>query len=246
MTTRPSRAMIMAAGLGTRMRPLTNDRPKPLVTVDGRTLLDHAIDRLKAVGVRTFVVNVHYKGEMVIDHLKGRSDATFIIQDERDLILDTGGALKRALPHFGEEPFFTHNSDSIWLESWGSNLERMVQRWDDQRMDCLMLLAATHTSLGYDGAGDFTMDAEGRLARRQAPRLAPFAWPGCRSSIRGWWRAVRLRMSFPRTGSGTFRSRRGACSASGLTGSGCISGHQRRARKPKRCWPCAMQRPEAR
>lgn len=170
--------MIMAAGLGTRMRPLTNDRPKPLITVDGRTLLDHAIDRLKSVGVSTFVVNVHYKGEMVIDHLKGRSDATFIIQDERDRILDTGGALKRALPHFGREPFFTHNSDSIWLESWGSNLERMIQQWDERRMDCLMLLAATHSSLGYDGAGDFTMDAEGRLARRQAPRLAPFAWPG--------------------------------------------------------------------
>ncbi|MFN9973052.1 MAG: nucleotidyltransferase family protein [Phycisphaerae bacterium] len=170
--------MIMAAGLGTRMRPLTNDRPKPLITVDGRTLLDHAIDRLKSVGVNTFVVNVHYKGEMVIDHLKGRSDATFIIQDERDRILDTGGALKRALPHFGREPFFTHNSDSIWLESWGSNLERMIQQWDERRMDCLMLLAATHSSLGYDGAGDFTMDAEGRLARRQAPRLAPFAWPG--------------------------------------------------------------------
>jgi len=170
--------MIMAAGLGTRMRPLTNDRPKPLITVDGRTLLDHAIDRLKSVGVNTFVVNVHYKGEMVIDHLKGRSDATFIIQDERDRILDTGGALKRALPHFGREPFFTHNSDSIWLESWGSNLERMIQQWDERRMDCLMLLAATHSSIGYDGAGDFTMDAEGRLARRQAPRLAPFAWPG--------------------------------------------------------------------
>ncbi|MBU6156346.1 MAG: nucleotidyltransferase family protein [Alphaproteobacteria bacterium] len=178
MTIRPSRAMIMAAGLGTRMRPLTNDRPKPLIMVDGRTLLDHAIDRLKAVGVNTFVVNVHYKGEMVIDHLKGRSDATFIIQDERDRILDTGGALKRALPHFGREPFFTHNSDSIWLESWGSNLERMIQQWDEHRMDCLMLLAATHSSLGYDGAGDFTMDPEGRLARRQAPRLAPFAWPG--------------------------------------------------------------------
>lgn len=176
--TRPTRAMILAAGLGTRMRPLTNDRPKPLVTVDGRALLDHAIDRLKAVGVTTFVVNVHYKAEMVIAHLKDRRDGTFIIQDERDVILDTGGALKRALPHFGNEAFFTHNSDSIWLESWGSNLERMIRHWDDRAMDCLMLLAATHSSLGYDGAGDFTMDPEGRLSRRQAPRVAPFAWPG--------------------------------------------------------------------
>lgn len=168
----------MAAGLGMRMRPLTNDRPKPLVTVGGKTLLDHAIDRLRAVGVKTIVVNVHYKGEMVIEHLKSRRDVEIIIQDERDRILDTGGALKRALPLFKGEPFFTHNSDSIWLESWGSNLERMVQRWNDSEMDCLMLLAATHSSLGYDGSGDFTMDAEGKLARRQAPRVAPFAWPG--------------------------------------------------------------------
>lgn len=168
----------MAAGLGMRMRPLTNDRPKPLVTVGGKTLLDHAIDRLRGVGVKTIVVNVHYKGEMVIDHLKSRRDVEIIIQDERDKILDTGGALKRALPHFKGEPFITHNSDSIWLESWGANLERMVQRWNDSEMDCLMLLAATHSSLGYDGSGDFTMDAEGRLARRQAPRVAPFAWPG--------------------------------------------------------------------
>lgn len=168
----------MAAGLGMRMRPLTNDRPKPLVTVGGKTLLDHAIDRLRGVGVKTIVVNVHYKGEMVIDHLKARRDVEIIIQDERDRILDTGGALKRALPHFKDEPFFTHNSDSIWLESWGSNLQRMVQRWNGSEMDCLMLLAATHSSLGYDGFGDFTMDPEGRLARRQAPRVAPFAWPG--------------------------------------------------------------------
>jgi MurNAc alpha-1-phosphate uridylyltransferase len=168
----------MAAGLGMRMRPLTNDRPKPLVTVGGKTLLDHAIDRMRGVGVKTIVVNVHYKGEMVIEHLKSRRDVEIIIQDERDKILDTGGALKRALPLFKGEPFFTHNSDSIWLESWGSNLERMVQRWNDSEMDCLMLLAAAHSSLGYDGSGDFTMDAEGKLARRQAPRVAPFAWPG--------------------------------------------------------------------
>lgn len=168
----------MAAGLGMRMRPLTNDRPKPLVTVGGKTLLDHAIDRLRGVGVKTIVVNVHYKGEMVIEHLKSRRDVEIIIQDERDKILDTGGALKRALPLFKGEPFFTHNSDSIWLESWGANLERMVQRWNDSEMDCLMLLAAAHSSLGYDGSGDFTMDAEGKLARRQAPRVAPFAWPG--------------------------------------------------------------------
>jgi len=170
--------MIMAAGLGMRMRPLTNDRPKPLITVAGRTLLDHAIDRLKSVGVRMIVVNVHYKADMVVDHLKARTDVEIHIQDEREKILDTGGALKKALPLFKGEPFFTHNSDSIWLENWGSNLKRMTDRWDDEEMDCLMLLAATHSSIGYDGRGDFTMDSEGHLMRRQPQRIAPFAWPG--------------------------------------------------------------------
>ena len=178
MAFKPTRGMIMAAGMGLRMRPLTNDRPKPLIEVDGRTLLDHAIDRLKHAGVKQILVNIHYKGEMVIDHVKRRRDVEITIQDEREKILDTGGALKKALPFFEGEPFFTHNSDSIWLESWGSNLERMTQQWDDASMDCLMLLAATHSTIGYEGGGDFTMDTLGKLARRQAPRITPFAWPG--------------------------------------------------------------------
>ena len=178
MAFKPQRGMIMAAGMGLRMRPLTNERPKPLIEVDGRTLLDHAIDRLMHVGVKHILVNVHYKGEMVIEHVKRRRDVEIMIQDERDRLLDTGGALKRALPFFNGEPFFSHNSDSIWLESWSSNLERMTQIWNDQHMDCLMLLAATHSSIGYEGGGDFTMDSDGRLARRQPPRITPFAWPG--------------------------------------------------------------------
>lgn len=178
MAVKPTRGMVMAAGLGTRMRPLTDDRPKPLIEVAGRTLLDHAIDRFKEVGIRTIVVNVHYKGEMVIAHLKKRNDVEIIIQDERKKLLDTGGALKKALPHFAGQPFFTYNSDSIWLESLGSNLLRMAQRWDDGEMDCLMLMAPTFNSIGYDGKGDFTMDALGRLSRRQPQRVAPFAWPG--------------------------------------------------------------------
>jgi MurNAc alpha-1-phosphate uridylyltransferase len=170
--------MIMAAGLGLRMQHLTKDRPKPLIEVVGRTLLDHAIDRMMHAGVRMIVVNVHYKGEMIIEHLKRRTDVEIRLQDEREKLLDTGGALRKALPHFEGEPFYSHNSDSIWLESWGSNLTRMAERWDDKTMDCLMLLAATHSSIGYDGRGDFTMDAEGHLARRQPQRIAPFAWPG--------------------------------------------------------------------
>jgi N-acetyl-alpha-D-muramate 1-phosphate uridylyltransferase len=174
----PTRGMVLAAGLGTRMRPLTNDRPKSLVEVAGRTLLDHAIDRFVAAGVKMVVVNVHYKGEMIIAHLKNRRDVEIRIQDEREQLLDTGGALKRALPHFGNEPVFTYNSDSIWLESLGSNLGRMAATWDDAAMDCLMLMAPTFSSIGFDGKGDFTMDSVGRLRRREPGRVAPFAWPG--------------------------------------------------------------------
>ncbi len=178
MAFKPTRGMVLAAGLGTRMRPLTNDRPKSLVTVAGRTLLDHAIDRFVAAGVKMIVVNVHYKGEMIIEHLKGRKDVEIRIQDERDKLLDTGGALKRALPLFGNEPFLTYNSDSIWVEGFAVNLNRMAAAWDDAEMDCLMLMAPTFNSIGFDGRGDFTMDANGRLTRRQPQRVAPFAWPG--------------------------------------------------------------------
>jgi MurNAc alpha-1-phosphate uridylyltransferase len=178
MALKPARGMVLAAGLGTRMRPLTNDRPKSLITVGGRTLLDHAIDRFVAAGIRMVVVNVHYKGEMVIEHLKSRTDVEIRIQDEREKLLDTGGALKRALPHFKDEAFFTYNSDSIWLESWASNLSRMARQWDDAEMDCLMLMAPTHNSIGYEGKGDFSMDSLGRLTRRQPQRVTPFAWPG--------------------------------------------------------------------
>jgi MurNAc alpha-1-phosphate uridylyltransferase len=170
--------MVLAAGLGTRMRPLTNDRPKSLIEVAGRTLLDHAIDRFVAAGVKMVVVNVHYKGEMIIAHLKNRRDVDIRIQDERDKLLDTGGALKRALPLFNDEPVFTYNSDSIWLESLGSNLGRMAAMWDDAAMDCLMLMAPTFSSIGFEGKGDFTMDANGRLKRREPQRVAPFGWPG--------------------------------------------------------------------
>ena len=178
MAFHPTRGMVLAAGLGTRMRPLTNDRPKSLIEVAGRTLLDHAIDRFVAAGVKMIVVNVHYKAEMIIAHLKNRKDVEIRIQDERDTLLDTGGALKRALPHFGSEPVFTYNSDSIWLESMASNLNRMALAWDDAAMDCMMLMAPTFNSIGFDGKGDFTMDANGRLKRREPQRVAPFAWPG--------------------------------------------------------------------
>ncbi len=171
-------AMILAAGLGTRMGPLTKDKPKPLVELHGRTLIDHVIDRLVRGGVNFVVVNVHYKAEMMKAHLAARKDVSIQICDETDNILDTGGAIANALPLFRGAPFFTQNSDSLWVEGLGRALARMEERWDPEKMDALMLLAPCATSIGYDGLGDFEMDAGGRLRRRVEMKLAPFVWTG--------------------------------------------------------------------
>lgn len=174
----PQRAMIMAAGLGTRMRPLTDDRPKPLVEVAGRTLIDHALDRLVAAGVTLAVVNVHYKAEMVMEHLAKRHDVEIRFSVEKDALLGTGGGVVKALPHFDGQPFFIMNSDTIWVEGIGHALDRMIARWDPETMDALLLLAAMTTALGFEGPGDFNMDADGRLSRVDERRLSPFAYPG--------------------------------------------------------------------
>jgi MurNAc alpha-1-phosphate uridylyltransferase len=173
-----NQAMILAAGLGTRMGPLTNDKPKPLIELHGRTLLDHVIDRLVRGGVNFLVVNVHYKAEMMKAHLAGRKDVSIQICDETDNILDTGGAIANALPLFRGEPFFTQNSDSLWIDGMGQALARMQERWDAEKMDALMLLAPCTTSIGYEGGGDFEMDTGGRLKRRTEMKLAPFVWTG--------------------------------------------------------------------
>ncbi|MBS0471221.1 MAG: nucleotidyltransferase family protein [Proteobacteria bacterium] len=174
----PKRAMVMAAGLGTRMRPLTNDRPKPLVTVAGRTLIDHALDRLVAAGVTTAVVNVHYKAEMLKAHLAKRHDLEIVISEESDALLGTGGGVVRALPFFKGEPFFIINSDTVWVENVGSALGRMIARWDPEQMDALLLLASMVTALGFEGPGDFNMDSLGHLSRVGERKLSPFAYPG--------------------------------------------------------------------
>ncbi len=171
-------AMILAAGLGTRMGPLTKDKPKPLVELHGRTLIDHVIDRLVRGGVNFVVVNVHYKAEMMKAHLAARKDVSIQICDETDNILDIGGAIANALPLFRGAPFFTQNSDSLWVEGLVRALARMEERWDPEKMDALMLLAPCATSIGYDGLGDFEMDAGGRLRRRVEMKLAPFVWTG--------------------------------------------------------------------
>jgi MurNAc alpha-1-phosphate uridylyltransferase len=172
------RAMILAAGLGTRMRPLTNDRPKPLVKVRGKALIDHAIDRLVQAGVEMIAVNVHYRAAMLKEHLAKRHDIEIRISDESEALLDSGGGIANVLQWFEGEPFFTHNSDSIWVEGTGHALEKMKARWNAGEMDALMMLAPTVTSVCYEGRGDFMMDADGRLARVPEQRVAPFVWSG--------------------------------------------------------------------
>ena len=171
-------AMVLAAGMGTRMRPLTDTIPKPLVRLRGRALIDHVLDRIEAAGIGRAVVNVHHHADKLEAHLKGRKRPAITISDERDALLDTGGGLVRALPLLGSGPFLIHNSDSVWIEGVGSNLARLMRAWDGERMDSLMLLAIGATSLGYEGHGDFTMGADGLLQRRSEHRQAPFVFTG--------------------------------------------------------------------
>ncbi len=178
MTENITTAMVLAAGLGKRMRPLTDVVPKPLVRLKSKPLIDHVLDRLAAGGIKRAVVNVHYLPDLIEAHLASRTNPAIIISDERDALLDTGGGVVRALPLLGDAPFLIHNSDSVWIEGVGSNIARLIQAFDPDRMDSLMLLALGATSLGYDGHGDFAMDADGVLSRRGERREAPFVFTG--------------------------------------------------------------------
>ena len=179
MAQRISTAFVLAAGLGTRMRPLTDTMPKPMVPLAGRPLIDHVLDRLAAAGIERAVVNVHHHADLLERHLAKRgSPPAVVISDERGELLDTGGGVVRALPLIGDGPFLIHNSDSVWLEGPSANIPRLLDLWDSERMDSLMLLAQVAHSLGYDGAGDFAMSGDGRLTRRSEGRLVPFAFAG--------------------------------------------------------------------
>lgn len=171
-------AMVMGAGLGMRMRPLTDDRPKPLVTVAGKTLLDHSIDRLVEAGVTMIVVNLHYKAQMVRAHLATRRDVEIRFSDETEQLLDTGGGVVKALGHFKGEPLFILNSDSIWVEGAVAALPSMMQHWDLERMDGLLLLADMQTAMGYEGKGDFVLKAQGHVLRARQHAGAAYAYPG--------------------------------------------------------------------
>ncbi len=170
--------MVLAAGFGTRMRPLTDHMPKPMVPVAGKPLVDHVLDKLAEADVARAVVNVHYLPDLIVAHLEGRARPAVTISDERDVILGTGGAVVKALPLLGTAPFFHLNADTLWIDGVEPNLIRLAQAFDPARMDVLLLLAPTAGSIGYHGRGDFAMEASGRLARRKEQEVVPFVYAG--------------------------------------------------------------------
>lgn len=178
MTWCPQSAMVLAAGFGTRMRPAANGLPKPLVPLGGRTLIDRVLDRIADAGVPRAVVNVHYCADQIVSHVARRERPLITISDETDLILDTGGGVRKALPHLGDRAFLVHNSDSVWIEHAASNLARLFAGWDDRTMDCLMLLAPVETSLGYSGKGDFSLASSGEVIRRGSTGRADYVFTG--------------------------------------------------------------------
>lgn len=178
--TEAATAMVLAAGFGERMRPLTLRMPKPLVPLAGKPLIDHVLDKLAAAGVKTAIVNVHYLPEQLEAHLTARQGTPpeIVVSDERGVLLDTGGGTKKALKLLGHGPFFVHNADSVWSEGATPALARMLRLWNPAEMDCLLLLAPAATSVGYAARGDFSMAPDGRLARRGAGEVVPFAFAG--------------------------------------------------------------------
>ncbi|MBN8973135.1 MAG: nucleotidyltransferase family protein [Rhizobiales bacterium] len=178
MPTRPTKAMVLAAGFGTRMRPLTDRIPKPLVPVAGRPLLDHVLDKLAEAGVADAVVNVHYLPDQIIDHTATRAKPRITISDERDAVLGTGGGVVKALPHLGDAPFYHLNADTLWIDGAQPNLARLADAFDPARMDILLLMAPTADSIGYSGSGDYAMLPDGALRRRKEREVVPFVYAG--------------------------------------------------------------------
>ena len=175
----PDTAMVMAAGLGKRMRPLTDTRPKPLVELAGKPLIDHVLDRLRTAGVSKLVVNVHYLPDQLEAYLATRADDFAItISDERALLLETGGGLVQAAPMIDCDPFLVVNSDNFWIDGPSDGLKLLASGWDDARMDALLLLVPQARAGNHRGQGDFHMDRFGRLSRRARSRVAPYVFTG--------------------------------------------------------------------
>ncbi|MBB5517495.1 nucleotidyltransferase family protein [Amphiplicatus metriothermophilus] len=178
MSRTPKRAMVLAAGLGVRMRPLTDEMPKPLVPVAGKALIDYALDRFAGAGVETAVVNAHHFADMLEAHLADRRAPRIVVSDERARLMETGGGLMQARALLGEGPVFCTNTDAILIDAPGSEAcARLADAWDPARMDALLLLAPIEAASGYDGAGDFDLGADGGLAWRSGPR-APYVYTG--------------------------------------------------------------------
>ena len=178
MSVKPTKAMVLAAGLGVRMRPLTDKMPKPLVSVAGRPLLDHVLDKLADAGVSEAVVNVHYLPDQIIAHTASRTRPRVLISDERDQVLGTGGGVVKALPLLGPDPFFHVNSDTLWIDGVRPNLARLAEAFEPQRMDILLLMAPTTSSIGYGGRGDYSMLPDGALRKRREHQVVPFVYAG--------------------------------------------------------------------
>jgi MurNAc alpha-1-phosphate uridylyltransferase len=176
--TAPRRAMVLAAGLGTRMRPFNGQIPKPLVKVGGKALIDYVLDRLAGAGVERAIVNVHHLADQIEQHLALRERPRIVISDERRELLGTGGGVVKALPQLGEGPFFHVNADTVWIDGVRPNLLRLADAFDPARMDALLLLAPTTSSIGYGGRGDFAMAPDGQLARRGEREVVPFVYAG--------------------------------------------------------------------
>ena len=180
MSTRPlasDTAMVMAAGLGTRMRPLTETLPKPLVQVAGKPLIDHSLDRMVDAGVGRAVVNVHYLADALETHLGGRSVPRIEVSDERAVLLETGGGMVKALPLL-PDPFFCINSDNIWLDGPRNAFRELSDAWNPDAMDALLLVIPHARARNYVGKGDFHLDSHGKISRRRAGRIAPFIYTG--------------------------------------------------------------------
>lgn len=184
MTTKPiaraplDTAMVFAAGLGTRMRPITNHIPKPLVEIGGRTMLDHMLDRLAEGGVTRAIVNVHHLADQIETHLNGRTRPQIVISDERAKLLDQGGGIRKVLPLIGDADFFICNTDAVWLEGPHSTIAAMREAWRPDEMDILLLVAATSGSVGVDWPGDFHMAPDGRLTKRAEREVSAFVYAG--------------------------------------------------------------------
>lgn len=174
----PKRAMVLAAGLATRLKHLRQNGPKALLSVGGQTLLDHALTRLQEVGVEEVMINLHYKGEMIRDHLAAHPYPKLRISfsDETDRLMDTGGGVAKALGFFKNEPFYVINAKQIWTNGYLNTLQRLADAWDDDRMDALLLMVSTVNAIGYEGVGDFDMQQDGRLTRRTPSHVAPFIY----------------------------------------------------------------------